>query len=390
MNPLRLLIVTPRYWPLADDMERGLATLAEALLEHDVRSTILTAAWGPDWPSQVIHREIPVHRVRHPPQGGWHTFRFLRRVARWLREHRGQFDVVYVSNLRNEAYATIGALPGGQVPVVLRADEHDGAWQEQARFGRRIKVRCQQAAAIAVNTDRSAQTLVDAGYDRRQVHVIPWGVPAAPVRSSAARIEARQALAAANHDLAAGDVTPVAVCVTRLDNCSTLRPLISAWKTVSARWPGAKLWLIGDGPQRHDVYDVIVDHGMHRDLFMPGSFDELGDVFQAADVCIAVNRSVAESPALLEAMAVGLPIIAEATDANRDVLTDNVQGFLVQSQDVPALTSAISTLLETPHLAARMSEAARLLATQQHSIAASTSQHLSLFGQLVSSKRNTA
>ncbi|MAD80948.1 MAG: hypothetical protein CMJ50_08920 [Planctomycetaceae bacterium] len=390
MTSLRLLIVTPRYWPLADKTERGLATLVEALHLQGVRSTILTAAWGPDWPRHVIHREIPVHRVPHPPQGGWHTLRFLRRISRWLRDHRSQFDVVYVANLRNEAYAIIGALLRDQVSVVLRAGEHDMAWQQQARFGRRVKVRCQQADAIVVNSVRSAQALVEAGYDRRRIHEIPWGVPVAQERSSAARIEARQALAAANHDLAAGDVTPIAVCVTRLDNCSSLRPLVATWKIIAARWPGAKLWLIGDGPQRHDVYDVVVDHGLHRDLFMPGSFDELGDVFQAADLCIAINQSVADSPALLQAMAAGLPIIADENDANRDVLKDGVQGLLVPNQEVPALTAAISKLLETPHLAAQMSAASRLLATERHSLAASAFRHLSLFEQLATNKRNSA
>jgi glycosyltransferase involved in cell wall biosynthesis len=223
-----------------------------------------------------------------------------------------------------------------------------------------------------------------------RIHKISWGVPIGPQRSSAARIEARQALAAANHDLAVDDVTPIAVCVTRLDNCSALRPLIATWKIIAARWPGAKLWLIGDGPQRHDVYDVIVDQGVRRDLFMPGSFDELGDVFQAADLCIAVNQTVAESPAVLQAMAAGLPIIANGSDANRDLLNDNVQGLLVPGQDVPALTSAISKILETPHLSARMSAASRLLATEHHTLAASASAHVSLFEQLATNKRNNA
>lgn len=382
MNSLRLLIVTPRYWPLADGTERGLAMLAEAWHARGVRSTILTAAWGPDWPRQVIHREVPVHRLPHPPQGGWYTLRFLRRASRWLREHRGQFDVVYVANLRTEAYATVGALLHNPIPVVLRAGEHDAVWQQQARFGRRIKIRCQQAAAITASSPRSARALIDAGYDPGRIHHIPWGVPIAPPRCSAARIEARQALALANHDLNAGDVAPVAVCVTRLDDCRALRPLIAAWKTIAARWPSARLWLIGDGPQRHDVYDVVVDQGLHRDIFMPGSFDELVDVFQAADLCIALNQSVAESPALLQAMSAGLPMVAIATEANCDVLTDNVQGLLVADQDVAALTAAISTLLETPDFAARMSAAARLLATERHSLAASASQHLELFEQL--------
>ncbi len=388
MNPLRLLIVTPRYWPLADEMERGLATLAESLLDYGVGSTVLTAAWGPDWPRQVVHREVPVYRIPHPPQGGWHTLRFLRRVTRWLRDHRGEFDVVYVANLRNEAYATVGTLLKTHVPVVLRGGEHDAAWQQQARFGKRIMARCQQADAITVSTRRTAHSLTEAGYDATRIHEIPWGVPVPPIRSSATRIDARQTLAMVNHDLTANDVTPIAVCVTRLDDVSALRPLFKAWKTIAGRWPGAKLWLIGDGPRRHAIYEAIVDYGLHRDCFMPGSFDELGDVFQAADLCIAAHQSVAETPALLQAMAAGLPIIASATDANRELLAENVQGLLVPHPDSAALAAAISNLLETPHLTAQMSAAARLAATNGHSPTTAADLHRRLFERLATEKRN--
>ncbi len=389
MNPLRLLIVTPRYWPLAGEMERGLTLLAEGLHDYGVQSTVLTAAWAGDWPCQFVHREVPVHRLPHAPQGGWHTLRFLRSVSRWLRDHRSEFDLVYVARLRNEAYAAVGALLKTSIPVLLRCGEHDCEWQQQARFGRRIKARCQQAEAIIVSNQRVGSALVEAGYDRPVIHHIPWGVPIGADRSSAARSEARRTLAAANHDLAASDVTPIVVCVTRLDDSQALQPLIQAWQTIAKRWPSAKLWLIGDGPRRHDLYEVLVYDGLHRDCLMPGSFDELGDVFQAADLSVTVHQSIDETPALLQAMAAGLPLIAAATQANRDILAGVDGGLLLPQVDPSSLAAAISGLLETPDLAARLAAAARRIAGQQYSLDTMALLHRQLFDQLVINQRTS-
>ena len=121
MSPLRLVLVSPRYWPLVGETEQFVAELAEGLRREAVVPTILTARWSGDWPPETVHREMRVIRLSPPPLSNWSTYRYLCSLARWMRSHRHEIDIVYAMNLRHEAYAALGAVRGLPIGVVLRA-----------------------------------------------------------------------------------------------------------------------------------------------------------------------------------------------------------------------------------------------------------------------------
>ena len=65
---------------------------------------------------------------------------------------------------------------------------------------------------------------------------------------------------------------------------------------------------------------------------------------------------------ILEALAVGRPVITTDTPGCRDAITDGVSGFLVAPRDAPALAQAMQKLIADPALVQRMSDEARRLA----------------------------
>ena len=71
--------------------------------------TVLTACWQPDWPKADEDRGV--HVVRLPPPAGsrWATLAYVARLSRWLQNHHREFDLVYVSELKHEAYAAMFA-----------------------------------------------------------------------------------------------------------------------------------------------------------------------------------------------------------------------------------------------------------------------------------------
>ncbi len=140
MNGLRLVFVMRRYWPLVGGAEMVMANLASELRERGATVTIVTAQWHADWPQEVVHREVPVVRLPNPLQRGWGTLRYMLAFSGWLRKHRDEFDLVYVSMLKHDAHAAVGALARSQIPVVLRAEgggpAGDCQWQHTARLDR--------------------------------------------------------------------------------------------------------------------------------------------------------------------------------------------------------------------------------------------------------------
>ena len=65
MTPLRIAMVTRRFWPLVGGAEMVMANLSQQFLEQGARPVILTAMWDPAWPTGLVHREVPVVRRSH-------------------------------------------------------------------------------------------------------------------------------------------------------------------------------------------------------------------------------------------------------------------------------------------------------------------------------------
>ena len=141
MNSCRVLIVTRRFWPLVGGPEKVLANLARELSARGWPTMVLTAHWQPKWPDEISLCGVPVIRLPAPAERGWESLRSLRRLVGWLRNNRHRYDLVYVSQLKHEAYAAMRAV-GRQTPVVLRAERPgpggDCQWQREVFCGSRI------------------------------------------------------------------------------------------------------------------------------------------------------------------------------------------------------------------------------------------------------------
>ena len=381
MKPLRVAIVTRRFWPLAGGPEKVLADLAGELFRRGLAVTILTAQWQPQWPAELLFQDVPVVRLGPPPQGRWKTLRYLQSLARWLRTHADRLDLVYVSQLRHEAYAALRAV-GGRLPVVLRA-EHVGRhgdclWQLDAACGRRIKRQCMAAAALVAPTLAAQRELEAAGYPRRRIEYLSNGVAIPPPRTPQTQAAARNLLAESHISLQLPERAFLAVCAGRLQPGRGLEQLLAAWRPLAANVPHARLWLAGPADDRPAIRQQIERLQLDARVLLAGSFDRIDGLLAAADLLVAPSPE--GSPVtLLEAMAAGLPIAAIDTAANRSVLTDGQEGLLVAADDLVALMTAMARLYKEPDLAARLGRAARARAESEFSLARMADQHVTWF-----------
>ncbi len=391
MRQLRLVLVTRKYWPLVGDSATVMANLATQLHEIGADVTVLTARWERNWPTRLFVREVPVIRLPYPEPRLWGTLRYMAALARWLRRNREDIDAVLVSGLRYDAYAVIGAMRKSSVPVVLRCEEAgllgDCHWQQKARFGARIRRRCYEASAFIAANELVADELKQAGYSAERIHSIPNGVAVPPPRDGASRAAARVALGETHAILSVEERAPLVVYAGRFTRESTLRQLVESWPKVLSRRPAARLWLIGSGPHARDVWDCIGQWELAEQVIMPGWFDELEEVMQAADIFVQPSRDATDSSALLQAMAAGVPIVAADTPENRTFIAHGEHGLLVAPGDGPATAQAIQQLLDQPALAARFAALARRRVEQEFSLAGMAEAHLELVERLVANIR---
>lgn len=374
-----------------------MAELAVQLTEQGHRVTVVTASWDARWPARITFRGVPVVRLPFAPRGGWETSRYARALARWLRDHRDHFELVYVLRLKHEAHAVMQTLHGGstdrRLPVVLRpeaAGRHgDCLWQIDASGGRRVKRECLKAAAFVAADRVIERELQAAGYPRPRIHHLPDGVELPPPRSRTAKTEARFALAMANASLEVPHWAPLALCLGELHPGPSLRALVAAWQSIVARWPEARLWLAGGGPDRAALMQQIEVSGLSGRVVRVGPFDDIGTLLAAADLFVLPSLDGGVSRALLEAMAAGLPIVAGDTAGHRSVMADGRQGLLVPASDAEALAAAVVRLLERRELSAQLGTAARACVAE-FSLAKTTDRHVTLFTDLRDRDPNSA
>jgi glycosyltransferase involved in cell wall biosynthesis len=341
----------------------AMANLANEFRRQGHQVTVVTAQWEPHWPTECVHREVPIVRLPQPQIRGWGTIRYMHALSRWLRKHQAQLDAVLISMLKHDAYAAVGTLRGSRVPVLLRAEgagaTGDVAWQKSARFGGRIKQACLAADALIAPSPLIAAELQAAGYPAGRMHNIANGVALPPPRDADQQFTARLAISDANLSLEMIADAPLVVYAGRLHEQKGLPDLIHAWQKIAERRPNARLWLVGEGPERDNLYDLMVDLGLHHQVFLPGAFDDVGEILTAADLFVLPSYEEGMSLALLEAMAAGVPVIATDIPGNRLLVRHEENGLLVPVRDPAAIRGAIERLLDDRSLGAMLARRAR-------------------------------
>jgi glycosyltransferase involved in cell wall biosynthesis len=167
-------------------------------------------------------------------------------------------------------------------------------------------------------------------------------------------------LAATNYDLATTSTAPVALAAGRLDAEHRFGDLVRAWRIVTARKSDARLWIVGDGPSRERLYHQIGDLDQRFRVLIPGTFDCLRELVQAADLFLSPAPHTVPPLALLEALAAGLPVLAADGPAIR-ALPGVEPAMFFPAGDVKALGEAIIGQFEHPAAGIVRASAIRLL-----------------------------
>jgi phosphatidyl-myo-inositol alpha-mannosyltransferase len=157
------------------------------------------------------------------------------------------------------------------------------------------------------------------------------------------------------------DERPTVLFVGRLEKRKGLKFLLRAWPNVLERQPDARLVVVGRGRPLEGYRRFARRQGWSpEDVIFAGYVpsEDLPRYYQACDVFCAPNTGQESfGIVLLEAMAAGAPIVASDIPGYRDVISDGLQGVLVEPQNPAAIADAVCRLLGNPELRAGMRRA---------------------------------
>jgi glycosyltransferase involved in cell wall biosynthesis len=139
--------------------------------------------------------------------------------------------------------------------------------------------------------------------------------------------------------------------VARLEPEKGHATLLEAWRRVVRDVPNAWLLVIGEGSRREALEAQARDLGIANRVVFTGRRDDVPAVVAGLDVAVLPSYREALGLSILEAMALGRPVVASNIGGIPEMVEDGVTGLLVPPGDAPALATAIIRLLEDHQLA---------------------------------------
>jgi glycosyltransferase involved in cell wall biosynthesis len=149
-------------------------------------------------------------------------------------------------------------------------------------------------------------------------------------------------------------VPPVA---GRLADAKNYPLLIDAMAVLRERVP-ARLFILGSGELEGALRQRIAERKLEADVVLCGFQENPWKYIARADVFVLTSRYEGFGNVLVEAMACGVPVVATSSPGTREIVSDGVDGLLVDRHEAAAVAAALERLLTDEALHPRLSAGA--------------------------------
>lgn len=343
--------------PVDGGAARVVTDLARAQLAAGLHVTVACPDGG-DLPARLraLGADVrPWHATRAPGPSIVGEVRRLRRVVGAVRP-----DVVHAHSAKAGLAARLAVR--GRVATVFQPH----AWSFEAVGGPTAALAlkwerwgARWASRVVCVSDAERATGVRAGIAGRW-RVIPNGIDTERFHpAAAAPLRAGIPLLA--------DLDPAAllvVCVGRLCRQKGQDVLLRAWGEIAERVPGARLVLVGDGPDAGRLRALAPDS-----VLFAGAVADAVPWYRAADLVVLPSRWEGMALAPLEAMACGRPVVVTDVDGGRESLPAALAPrCLVPAENPAALAGTVSELLLDPPLRESLGQLGRRHVLSAHDV----------------------
>ena len=136
----------------------------------------------------------------------------------------------------------------------------------------------------------------------------------------------------------------VLIYVGELSYRKNQRQLIEVANNIKTNIVGLKILLVGTGEIEEELKELVNKQGLEDIVKFLGYRKDISDLMNLSDVVISTSRQEGLPVNLLEALAVGKPIVATSCRGNRDLVENNINGYLSNVDDIEKMSKNIINL----------------------------------------------
>jgi glycosyltransferase involved in cell wall biosynthesis len=172
-------------------------------------------------------------------------------------------------------------------------------------------------------------------------------------------------------------------CVARLTKQKGLFDLLRAMSRLREAAPDARLLIVGRGELNAKLRGVVSLLGLESVVRFLGFRRDIRRLLSASDLLVLPSHWEGFGLVLLEAMAVGIPVVGTRVGAIPEVVADGETGLLVPPRDPDALATGLVRLLRHPDTAAEMGLAGRRRLAVEFGMKKAVAAHEDLYAELL-------
>jgi D-inositol-3-phosphate glycosyltransferase len=359
---VNIAVLPSAYEPHIGGVEELSRQLARSYLRKGHRVVVVTNRWPRNLPSVETLDEIPLYRLPfrlpHRSLQGRLSYPLTnRRISRQLHAilSRHEIDVLHVQCVSSNAHYALRAKHELGIPLVVTAQgeltmDASQAFQRDATMAEVLR-RAMEGADLV--TACSAKTLADVE------HFLGHALDGARVIYNGADVQTFA-------DASPVDLGfPYVLSIGRLVPQKGFDVLLRAWATLEH--DGVRLVIVGEGPELDALDRLTRDLGVHSSVcfFGPAARAAVPGLFAGSKVVVLPSRADEGLPLVsIEAMASGRPLISTRSGGISEIITDGVDGILVDRADDRGLALALHRVLDDERYAAVIGRAAKLRASR--------------------------
>lgn len=298
---------------------------------------------------------------------------FDRTVAASIRElvSKTGANVVHAHGYKADIYVYF-ALRGSRTPFVSTCH----TWYDNnaivSLYGWADRLVLRNYAGVVAVSAEVKQRLLKAGVREKKIYLIQNGIDLRPFSDVPPLL--RQTYS---------QETPLVGLVGRLAPEKGVDIFLHAAARVLAQCPDTQFVVIGDGPDRETLQDLIVKLAITENVTMLGRQENMPGIYSSLDLMASASRQEGLPMAILEGMASSRALVATSVGEVPSIVLDGRTGVLVPPEDAELLAQAIIAMLHDPDKRKRLGAAARQLIEDGFSAQRMTNDYLRVYERVI-------
>lgn len=294
-------------------------------------------------------------------------------LARWV--SRSGVGIVHAHDVKTDAYGYLAARLAG-VPAVTTAHGYVRVSAKSMAYSVLDKALRRRMELVLVVSETMKNEWLSAGFPGERLRVVKNCIvlDRYPFHSRPERWIRERTLAKRG---------AVIGCIGRLSAEKGHARALRAFARVLRFDAHVTLMIAGDGPERGRLEALSEDLGINERVTFLGHRKNIHEVYEALDVLVLPSRSEGLPNVILEAMALGIPVVATAAGGTPELVRHGETGYLAGADVVRDLAQGVLDTLRDPKRTAEQTARARTFAEREHDMPRLVERTHAIYRQLL-------